>query len=68
MIPYNFNTPETKFAETHVLIEFSMDCGYIDKVYFQKLDEHYDHIIGKLVNMIHNPKTWLLVKHAEGKQ
>ena len=38
----------------------ALRCDYIDKITFQKLNRHYDYIIGKLVRMIFNPVPWLL--------
>lgn len=53
---------ETEAAETHVWLEFSLRCRYVDKETFQRLNERYDHIIGKLVRMIDNPDPWLIVR------
>jgi len=36
-------------------------CGYWDETIFHELDGHYDRIIGKLVQMIDNPRPWLIV-------
>jgi len=49
-------------AETQVWAEIAFHCGYFDKSTFQKIDEHYNRIIGKLVRMIDNPNPWLIVK------
>lgn len=58
---------ETEAAETQVWAEMAFRCGYWDKTIFHELDEHYDRIIGKLVNMIDNPRPWLIVsKRATG--
>jgi four helix bundle protein len=58
---------ETEAAETQVWAEMAFRCGYWDKTIFHELDEHYDRIIGKLVNMIDNPRPWLIVsKRAMG--
>ncbi len=51
---------ETEAAETQVWAEFAFRCGYLDKPTFDKLNEHYDKIIGKLVRMIDNPNPWLI--------
>jgi len=53
---------ETEAAETQVWLEFALRCKYIDKVTFQKLNRHYDQIIGKLVRMIDNPTPWLIAE------
>jgi len=49
---------EGEAAETQVWLDFSYNCNYIDKNQREKLDKKYDHIIGKLVNMIKNPEKW----------
>jgi len=49
---------EGEAAETQVWLEFSYKCGYINKNQTEKLDKKYDHIIGKLVNMIKHPEKW----------
>jgi len=49
---------EGEAAETQVWLEFSYNCGYITKNQREKLDKKYDHIIGKLVNMIKHPEKW----------
>ena len=51
---------ETEAAETQVWAEFALRCDYVDKITFQKINRHYDYIIGKLVRMIFNPAPWLL--------
>ena len=53
---------ETEAAETQVWLELALRCKYIDKVTFQKLNRHYDQIIGKLVRMIDNPTPWLIAE------
>lgn len=56
------NDSETEGAETQVWAEIAFRSGYLDKISFQKIDEHYDRIIGKLVRMIDNPNPWLISK------
>ncbi|NQV18378.1 MAG: four helix bundle protein [Armatimonadetes bacterium] len=51
---------EGEAAETQVWLEFSCKCGYINKNQREKLDKKYDHIIGKLVNMLKHPEKWSL--------
>ena len=51
---------ETEAAETKVWIEFAYRCKYIDEVTFERIGDHYDQIIGKLVKMISNADRWLL--------
>lgn len=54
------NDSESEASETQTWIQFSVKCGYIDKKIGTELFQIYDQIIGKLVNMINNPKPWLL--------
>lgn len=49
---------EGEAAETQVWLNFSYKCNYIDNVRKDKLEQKYDHIIGKLVNMIKYPEKW----------
>jgi len=41
-------------------IAFSVRCGYLEEGIGEELGRTYDHIIGKLVSMIHNPSPWLI--------
>ena len=54
------NDAEGEAAETQTWIGFSVKCGYLRKEIGQELGQTYDHMIGKLVNMIHNPSPWLI--------
>ncbi|MCX7855866.1 MAG: four helix bundle protein [Anaerolineae bacterium] len=51
---------EAEAAETQVWLQFSVECGYLAREFGQELYQAYDFIIGKLVNMIANPRPWLL--------
>jgi four helix bundle protein len=53
---------EGEAAETQTWLEFSAKCGYLDKNVSEELHRTYDHIIGKLVNMVNRPGVWLLSK------
>jgi len=52
------NDSESEAGETQVWIDFSLECGYINKDQHQKLYSKYDNIIGKLVNMSLQPEKW----------
>lgn len=52
---------ETEAAETQGWAEVACHCGYWDSKVFRSVDEHYDHVIGKLVRMRENPHPWLIV-------
>jgi len=51
---------ESEAAETQTWIAFSVRCGYLEEGIGEELGRTYDHIIGKLVSMIHNPSPWLI--------
>ena len=46
------NEAEGEAAETQTWIQFSVKCGYVQKVTGKELYETYDQIIGKLVRML----------------
>ena len=54
------NDSEAEAAETQTWLEFAEACGYLDKETTQRLHQKYDHILGKLVNMIARPDPWLM--------
>jgi len=49
---------EAEAAETQVWLDYSLECGYIPEIVYQKLFNDYDNIIGKIVNMINHPEKW----------
>jgi four helix bundle protein len=51
---------EAEAAETQVWLEFAVKCGYLERDKARELYTTYDHILGKLVNMINHPEPWLL--------
>jgi four helix bundle protein len=55
------NDAESEAAETQTWLRFAGECACLSPEIAQELYEIYDHVIGKLVNMINNPKPWLLV-------
>jgi len=56
---------ESEAAETQTWIRFAIECGYFSKEVGHELYQTYDHIIGKLVNMIINPTPWILRKSTQ---
>lgn len=54
------NDAEAEASETQTWLEFSLKCGYLDEATAKSLYQKYDHILGKLVNMIANPEPWLI--------
>ena len=51
---------EAEAAETQVWLKFGYKCGYLNKKIFDDLEQNYDYIIGKLVNMGRKPEKWTL--------
>jgi four helix bundle protein len=51
---------EAEAAETQVWIEFARRCGYIEPALAQELDADYEHIQGKIVNMLIRPEHWTI--------
>lgn len=49
---------EAEAAETQVWLDYSIECGYISASEHEKLFKDYDHIIGKIINMITQPEKW----------
>lgn len=45
-------------AETQTWLEFSLDCNYIDRDTFKKLDESYEHIFAMLFTMQHKADSF----------
>ena len=56
------NDAEAEAAETQTWLDFSLECKYLEENQTIKLRQKYDHIIGKIVNMIINPTLWILPK------
>ncbi len=57
---HKLNDSEAEAAETQTWIDFFVECEYLSPKEGKELRQVYDHIIGKLVNMIHQPKPWIL--------
>ncbi len=57
------NDAEAEACETQTWIEFAVECEYLDKETAHDLLQKYDHLLGKLVNMIGNARPWLLPVH-----
>ena len=51
---------EAEAAETQTWLEFAVKCNYLDSDTGRELYRTYDHILGKLVNIISNPLPWLM--------
>jgi len=53
---------EAEAAETQTWLDFASECDYLSEDIKHELWQNYDHVIGKLVNMIYKPTPWLLPK------
>jgi four helix bundle protein len=53
---------EAEVAETQTWLDFASECDYLSEDVKRDLWQNYDHVIGKLVNMIYKPSPWLLSK------
>jgi four helix bundle protein len=51
---------DAEAAETQVWLEFALKCGYLNQTVVEELDKTYDHIMGKLVNMLTRPEQWAI--------
>ena len=51
---------EAEAAETQTWVQFSVECGYLDRAAATQLYKDYDHIIAMLVRMITNAGQWTL--------
>jgi len=56
---------EAEAAETEVWLELAVRCGYLDQATSASLEQHYEHILGKLVTMISHPDQWALPSARE---
>jgi four helix bundle protein len=56
---------ETEATETQVWVRFAVACTYLSAAVGEELGLGYDHVIGKLVNMITHPEEWVLRSREE---
>ena len=49
---------EAEAAETEVWLELATRCGYLKQSQSTELDQQYERVLGKLVNMIAHPEQW----------
>ena len=56
------NDCESEAAETQAWLEFAIECGYLKVEVGRELSTTYDHVLGKLVNMILHPEQWVIGK------
>lgn len=55
---FKLSDAEGEAAETQNWLDFSLKCLYITESEYKALDETYENIIGKLVNMSLHPENW----------
>jgi four helix bundle protein len=58
------NDAEAEAAETQTWLQFAVECKYLAPEIGAELHQTYDHMIGKLVNMIINPQPWLMTRRG----
>jgi four helix bundle protein len=51
---------EAEAAETEVWLEMAVRCGYLDRTQAAPLEQEYEHILGKLVNVISRSDEWTI--------
>ena len=51
---------EGEAAESQVWLEFALKCNYLTAELHKSLNDEYNLIIGKIVNMIRSPEKWKL--------
>jgi four helix bundle protein len=56
---------DAESAETQVWLEFTVRCGYLDRALAGELNNAYNHILGKLVNMLTRPGEWVIKQQRE---
>lgn len=58
---------EAEASETQTWLEFTVECGTLASETTRELYQTYNHILGKLVNMINNPSPWLMPAKTQGR-
>jgi four helix bundle protein len=51
---------EMEVAETQSWIQFAVHCKYLKRELAAPIYREYDEILGKLVNMINHPESWII--------
>jgi len=51
---------DAEAAETQVWLEFAVKCAYLDQTLADELYDAYNHIMGKLINMLTRPEQWVI--------
>lgn len=56
---------DAESAETQVWLEFAVKCGYLGQALADELDNAYNNILGKLVNMLTRPGDWVIKQERD---
>jgi len=56
---------DAESAETQVWLEFAVKCAYLDRALADELNNAYNHILGKLVNMLTRPEDWVIKQQRD---
>src|SRR5437867_12196541 len=59
------NEAEGEGAETQVWLEYAVRCGYLPAKNGRDLHRLYNRILGKLVTMGNNPRSWILPQRSK---
>lgn len=51
---------EGEAAETQVWLDYSLECGYIDKDAYNRLYNEYENVLGMIINMIAHSEKWTI--------
>jgi four helix bundle protein len=51
---------DSEAAETQAWLEFAFKCGYLNQKLRDELEDAYDRIMGKLINMLTRPDQWTI--------
>lgn len=49
---------EGEAAETQVWLDYSLECAFIERETYLRLNSEYEKVIGMLVNMMKHPEKW----------
>ena len=54
------NDAEAEAGETQTWLELSLSCNYLEAGPHRELNDDYEKILGKLVNMRNQPEKWTI--------
>ncbi len=49
---------DSEIGETQAWLDFAVRCGYLSRIDFDALNQHYETITGGLVKMMKEPRKW----------